>query len=416
VATAHANGKQREANMALDGTSLAMLESMAATGTSTLADEYRALTERCGILDRSERGKLALTGGGAAEFLAGQVTNDVEGLTPGEGCYAAFLTHKGKMLGDLRILRTGQEPSLDTEPTRQEPSLDTEPTRQEPSLDTEPIGQELLLDTERASLQALFDMIRRFKIGYDVELHKRTLECALFSLVGPQADDVARRAADDLTGGASDDDAMRTGTSNPDRDGWLALEEHRHLPVSVAGVPTRLIRTDVGVDVLCESAAAPSVRAALEHAGAEPVGEDAAEILRVEQGRPRYGVDIDDTTIPQEANLNDRAVSFTKGCYVGQETVARLHYKGKPNRLLRGVRLSEPMPPGVELMLGDRVVGRLTSSVVSPERGPIGLTLARIAAEPGAKLSVADSGATALLCELPFGVDAFPRTVFGFSC
>jgi folate-binding protein YgfZ len=357
-----------------------MLGSMAATGTSTTAEEYRALTERCGILDRSERGKLALTGSGATEFLAGQVTNDVEGLAPGEGCYAAFLTHRGKMLGDLRILRIDSGLSLDAERT----------------------DQKLWLDTERASLQSLFDMIRRFKIGYDVELHKRTLECALFSLIGPRADDVAKRAAEGLPGGGTDDGAMRSGASDPDHDGWLAPEEHRHLPASIAGAPARVIRTDVGIDVLCESAAAPGVRAALERAGAEPVGEDAAEIVRVEHGRPRYGVDIDDNTIPQEAGLNDRAVNFTKGCYVGQETVARLYYKGKPNRLLRGVRLSEPARPGAELLFGERVVGRLTSSVASPDRGPIGLALVRVAAGPGATLSVADSGATALLCELPF--------------
>src|SRR5918998_2340744 len=100
------------------------------------------LTAGCGLVDRSERGKLALTGGEAKEFLHGQVTNDVEGLQPGRGCYAAFLTHKGKMLGDLRILDTGTA---------------------------------LWLDTERVALQELFNMIRRFKLGRDVELHKRTV-------------------------------------------------------------------------------------------------------------------------------------------------------------------------------------------------------------------------------------------------
>src|SRR5918997_6359987 len=110
------------------------------------------------IVDRSERGKLALTGSEAKEFLQGQVTNDVEGLVPGTGCYAAFLTHKGKMLGDLRVLDTGDE---------------------------------LLLDTERVTLQELFNMIRRYKLGRDVELHKRTLERGLLSLIGPEARRVA---------------------------------------------------------------------------------------------------------------------------------------------------------------------------------------------------------------------------------
>src|SRR5436190_5875810 len=108
----------------------------------------------CGLIDRSERGKLALTGEDRKEFLNGQVTNDVEALRDGQGCYAAFLTPKGKMLGDLRVLDAREE---------------------------------LLLDTERSALQALFDVLRRAAIGHDVQLHKRTLECGLLSLVGPEA-------------------------------------------------------------------------------------------------------------------------------------------------------------------------------------------------------------------------------------
>src|SRR6202035_1058467 len=104
-------------------------------------------------------------------------------------------------------------------------------------------------------------------------------------------------------------------------------------------------------------------RSALVQAGATETSEVAAEIVRVERGRPRYGIDLDESTIPQEAGLNERAVSFTKGCYVGQETVARLHYRGKPNRHLRGLRLSEPVGPSAELRLGDRSVGHLGSSV-----------------------------------------------------
>src|SRR4051812_32251990 len=113
---------------------------MASTGTDLAGDERRALRAGCGLLERSERGKLALTGAGAVEFLNGQVTNELADLRPGEGRYAAFLTPKGKMLGDVRILATGA-------------SADAAPA-------------ELLLDTERNSLQALFDMIRRFKVGY----------------------------------------------------------------------------------------------------------------------------------------------------------------------------------------------------------------------------------------------------------
>jgi folate-binding protein YgfZ len=317
---------------------------MAAVDTAGLDAEYRALIDDCGLLDRSARGKLALTGSGAKEFLAGQTTNDIEALVPGSGCYAAFLTPKGKMLGDLRILD---------------------------------LGDELLLDTERVSLQALFDMIRRFKIGYDVELHKRTVERGLLSLIGPQARCIV------------------------DADG-LPDTEHASARLEIAGMTIVLVRTDVGVDIICDGSDAPAIEQALLTAGAQSVGEAAAEIIRVEHGRPRYGIDLDDTVIPQEAGLNERAVSFTKGCYVGQETVARLHYRGKPNRHLRGLRLSAPAEPGAELRLGERVVGHLTSAALSPVHGPIGLALIRREAEPGATVSVGEHDTSAEVLELPF--------------
>ena len=113
----------------------------------------------------------------------------------------------------------------------------------------------------------------------------------------------------------------------------------------------------------------------------------------------RHGV-ADDTVIPQEAGLNERAVSFTKGCYVGQETVARLYYRGKPNRRLLGLRLSEPVEPGTELKLGEKVVGKLGSVVVSPDHGPIALALVRREANPGDTVDLA--GSTALIVDVPF--------------
>jgi folate-binding protein YgfZ len=122
----------------------------------------------------------------------------------------------------------------------------------------------------------------------------------------------------------------------------------------------------------------------------------------VESGRPRLGLDFDSDTIPQEADLNERGVSFTKGCYVGQETVARLHYKGKPNRHLRGLRLSGPAQRGDELRLGERVVGSLGTVVDSPEHGPIALALVRREAEPGATVAVGDGATGAEVVELPF--------------
>jgi folate-binding protein YgfZ len=316
------------------------------TSTATATTAYRTITEACGALDRSERGKLALSGPDAKRFLQGQVTNDVERLSEGEGCYAAFLTPKGKMLGDVRILD---------------------------------VSRELLLDTERVALQELFNMIRRFKVGYRVELHKRTLERGLVSLVGPASDRVA-------------------GTAE------LPRLEHVHAPVNMDGVTARAIRTDVGVDLLCDAADTEALLAAVEARGAPTVPESATECLRVERGRPRYGIDLDDTVIPEEAGLNARAVSFTKGCYVGQETVARLHYRGKPNRRLRGLLLSRPADRGAELRVGERTVGTLTTVVSSPVFGCIGLALVRREAPPGTTVVLSgEGGVTGKVIELPFG-------------
>jgi folate-binding protein YgfZ len=357
-----------------------ILEGVSATSTDVLDGEYRALHEGCGLIDRSERGKLALSGSGAVEFLNGQVTNELATLEPGDGCYAAFLTHKGKMLGDLRILARGD--GVDP------PELTDPPREHSPGHERSPEAPgELLLDTERVALQALFDMIRRFKVGYDVELHKRTLERGLLSLIGPDAGRVADAAA-------------------------LSEAEHANAPVEIDGVAALAVRTDVGVDLLCDAADSERLTVALLERGAAPVSEQSAECLRIEHGRPRYGIDLDDTTIPQEAGLNERAVSFTKGCYVGQETVARLFYRGKPNRRLCGLRLSEAALPGAELLAdrrsrrstigGERVVGRLTSAAVSPAFGPIGLALVRREAEIGTTVAVGEDGVSAEVLALPF--------------
>ncbi len=315
---------------------------MAATDRAAAA--RRVLQHGCGLIDRSERGKLALTGGDAAGLLQGQVTNDVEALEPGTGCYAAFLTPKGKMLGDLRILNTGEE---------------------------------LWLDTERVALQALFNQLRRATVGHDAELHKRTLERGLVSLEGPRSRAIAPA-------------------------GDLPETEHANRPGEIGGVAVLTVVTPTGVDLICDAGDVDDLVAALVEAGAEPVPEEAAEALRVEAGRPRYGIDLDETVIPQEAGLNSRAVSFTKGCYVGQETVARLFYKGKPNRHLRGLRLSAPANRGEALRLAGKPVGTVGSVADSPAHGPIALAIVRREAAPGALVEVGEGGARAEVVELPF--------------
>jgi folate-binding protein YgfZ len=295
------------------------------------ATEYELLHDSAGLVDRSSRGKLILRGGEAAEFLQGQVTNDVEGLAPGTGCYALLLSHKGKVRADMRVLR----------------------------------GPDWIwIDTPRGALPVLDHMIRTYGIGRDLRLEDVSDERAILSLVGPGA-----RAA--------------AGVDVP-------AEEHSFTEVDGA----LYVATDLGVDLIARRGAVDPP--------AEPVSEEAAECLRVEAGRPRFGIDFDSDTIPQEAGLNERAVSFTKGCYVGQETVARLHYKGKPNRHLRGLRLSAPAARGAELRLGEKVVGALGSVADSPEHGPIALALVRREAEPGATVEVGGGAATAQVVELPF--------------
>ena len=295
------------------------------------------------MLDRSERGKLAVSGEERAAYLDAVLSNDIAGVAVGGGTDATLLTHKGRMLAEVRVLATEDE---------------------------------LLLDTERVGLQALFDALRQFRVGYRAQLHKRTLECGLLSLIGPAVDAAVARAP--------------------------AAAEHSHVASGVAGLAVRAIRTDVGIDLLCASEELAAVAEALRGGGAVAIDEAVAETIRIERGRPRFGVEIDEDTMPQEAGLHERAVSYSKGCYVGQETVARHYWKGKPNRHLRGLRLSEAVAPGAPLLLDARPVGSVGSCASSPRLGPIGLALLRREAEPGAVLEVADGRAKATVVELPF--------------
>ena len=318
---------------------------MSETALIELDAQYRQLREECGLLDRSERGKLIVTGSEAAEYLQGQLTNDLEALEAGEGCYAALLDRKGHMQGDMRVLRPGEEPDL-------------------------------WIDTEEIALEAVRRHLQTYKIGRDVELTDVTGDRAILSLIGPRAVEVA---------------------------GTAALPEDACQPVKVAGADCLGVGTAGGIDLICDLAERQRVREALLEAGAVEVSAEAAEIIRVESGRPRFGAEMGAETMPAEAGIVEQAISFSKGCYIGQETVARLHYKGKPNRHLRGLRLSAPAPPGSSLRLGEREVGRLGSAVVSPALGSIGLAILRREAEPGVEVAVGEDGVTAEVVALPFG-------------
>jgi tRNA-modifying protein YgfZ len=314
----------------------------------TLSTGYEACTSGAGLIDRSEAGKLLLTGEQAQLFLDGQVSNDIASLELGHGRYAALLTNKGRMLGDLRALATEDG---------------------------------LLVICERVALQALFDQVRRGLIGWQAELHKRTLELGLLSLVGPRSEEVARAAGLPIPG------------------------EEEHDVVVAAG--TSVVRTDGGIDVLPAAAQVAETRAALLAAGAVETPKAVAEIVRVEHGRPRYGIDLDESVMPAEAGIVERAVSFTKGCYVGQETVARLHWKGKPNRHLRGLKLSAPVAAGAAVTVAGtegaqaREVGRVGSTVVSPAAGPIALAILRREVDPGDQVLVGEHAVEAQVVTPP---------------
>jgi tRNA-modifying protein YgfZ len=296
--------------------------------------EYELVTESAGLVDRSERAMFVVRGSETPDFLQGQVSNDVEALSPGQGRYATILNHKGKLRTDLRVLR----------------------------------GADFYwLDTEAIGHAVVRHMLATYTLGRDVQWEDVGGNHALLSLIGPAADALIEPPP--------------------------PAEEHAFVD-SGAGL---WVRTDLGIDLLCSSARAQELREELD---VEEVSEEVAECLRIESGRPRLGYDMDAETIPQEAGINERAVDFEKGCYVGQETVARLYHRGKPNRHLRGLLLSEPAERRAEIMLGDKLVGRVGSTCVSPRLGPIALALVRREAAVGATVLV--DGAEARVAELPF--------------
>ena len=305
-----------------------------------LDGQYRVLREGAGFVDRSARGKLLVRGAEAADYLQAQLTNDVDALAPGEGCYAALLDRKGHIQADMRVLRLA------------------------------PDG--FWIDTEQLATDRLRKHLETYKIGRDVEIADESTEHAIIAVVGPAAREVTA-----------------TGPLGPEF-------AHRERDAG------RAVATDLGIDLIVVSADAERVRGELRDAGAVEVSDAATEILRVESGRPRYGAEMSAATMPAEAGIADRAVSFTKGCYIGQEPVARLHYKGRPNRHLRGLRLSAPARAGDAIQLGEREVGSIGTACLSPALGPIALAIVRREASPGDVVEVGADGIGAEVVELPF--------------
>lgn len=305
--------------------------------------EYRQIREECGLIDRSGRAWLEVSGPDAAEYLQSQVTNETEELAAGSGVYAALLDRKGHLQADMRILRLAED--------------------------------SFLIDAEKSAGPALFKHLSMYKIGRKVDVTETGR--SLFSLVGPAAFEVTGRAP------GSENDFTRA---------------------TIAGAECLVVATWLGLDVIAAPEDGAAVLAQLEEDRAIPVSETALEILRVERGRPRFGADMNESNMPAEAGIVDRAISFTKGCYIGQEPVARLHYKGRPNRHLRGLRPLGQVTAGDAVRLGDRELGQIGTVAISPASGRIAMAILRKEAEPGSVVEIETTGGPieAEVVELPF--------------
>ena len=308
-----------------------------------LDGQYRALREEAGFLPR-ERAALTVAGPDAADYLQGQLTNDIESLAPEGGCYAALLDRKGHLQSDMRVLRLENE--------------------------------KIWLDLEPGPAPGVLKHLRTYSIGREVEIEDVSEEWAITSLIGPRAGELG---------------------------GFDALgPEHAQRWRTWDGTEVLAVATDLGVDLITRAGDSARLVELLAAAGGVPVSEAAAEIVRVETGRPRFGLDMGPEAMPAEAGITERAVDFEKGCYIGQEPVARLHYRGRPNRTLRGLRLSEPAEHGAPLVLGEKEVGTIGTAALSPGLGPIALAIVRREAEEGDQLAVGDAGVTAEVVGLPF--------------
>jgi tRNA-modifying protein YgfZ len=317
---------------------------VAETATQIELDgQYRALREEAGFVPRM-RACLLVTGSDAAEYLQGQLTNEMEDLEPARGRYAALLDRKGHLTSDMRVLHL------------------------------EDGG--LWLDLEPVSADAVLKHLRTYSIGREVEIEDVTDRWAIVSLIGPRSAELS---------------------------GFEGLgPEHAQRARNWDGIDVLGVATDLGVDLIVKADDAERLEAALSGAGAVRVSEEAAEIVRVESGRPRFGFEMSSDHMPAEAGIVERAVDFEKGCYIGQEPVARLHYRGKPNRTLRGLRLSAPAAHGDSLLLGEKEVGTIGTASLSPAHGPIALAIVRREAAVGEQLVVAGGAVTAEVVELPF--------------
>ena len=324
------------------------------------AAAYEAARRRAAAIDRSDRARVVVSGADRASYLQGLLTNDVVALKPGQGCYAAYLTAQGRMISDLHVYE---------------------------------LGDVMLLTMAGDVKDAVLAKLDQFIFSEDVQLGDVTETFAQLAVVGP----AAAQAVADVVGTVSAD-TLR------------ALPEHGNLRTEWNGGAVIVARvTDTGepgYDLFVDRAQVEALKAALAVAGVVDADASTAEALRIEAGVPRFHRDMDETTIPLEANIESRAISFTKGCYVGQEVVIRVLHRGHGRVARRLVGLvvdgADAPPAGAAIRSGDREIGAVTSSARSPalER-PIALGyVQRDFVEPGTKVTVGET--SAVVTALPF--------------
>ena len=330
---------------------------------------YKAARETAAVFDRSWRGKIAVAGGDRRTYLHAMLTNDVLALAPGSGCYAAYLTPQGRMIADMSVLE---------------------------------LGDLVLLDLDQAVTATVLQKLDQFIFSEDVKLGDLSEAFGTLTVVGPQS---ARVVAGVISG---------PGQRGPGEVELAAWTEFRNVRADFRG-QTALVAAsrnsgEAGFDVYVERPHVAELAAALTAAGAVPAGGADWETLRIEGGRPAFGIDMDGDTIPLEAGIEGRAISFTKGCYPGQEIVIRILHRGhgRVARKIAGLRVSGDAVPahGDLLRAGDRDAGRITSAVWSPRAGgPIALGMVhREFVAPGTTLSIqhGDEALTATVVTPPF--------------
>jgi folate-binding protein YgfZ len=287
--------------------------------------EHDALRNAAGVMDLSFRSRICLTGGDRARFLNGQVTNNVKDLRAGEGCYAALVTAKGKLQSDLNVYS---------------------------------LANELLLDFEPGLAEAVAQRLEKYIIADDVQVVDVTPHYGLLSVQGPKSEEVARNVGSSLELPAR---PMAFTTVHDPALGEIYLMNQPRLGTS---------GFDLFVPVAALGTVMDKLIAAVKPSGGRPCGWQALETARIEAGIPRFGVDMDETNLAPEAGIESRAISYSKGCYIGQEVIARIRTYGQVTRALRGLRLADDLKvlpvKGDKLLLGGKEVGYITSALASP--------------------------------------------------